>query len=111
MQPDPLAFVKWDKIADLAKRDPKNYLSYGAYWWSIKRLCREHGFDLGSNDDTEAREACESANPDPLELWYACVDHSQAHTKYTFRNGVCNLPDGTPYTLHDPDMFNQHAKL
>ena len=96
--------VNWGNIAKLLRDHPKHYQRYGAYWWTVKQMLREHGQDFGSTDDFEMRERTEAAIPDQLERWYAGVDYQQWHASNAFLNGVHLLDDGTRYELDDPDM-------
>ena len=44
-------------IAGRLRSNPRSYLAYGPYWWTVKAVLKAHWIDLGgSTDDTMAKE-------------------------------------------------------
>lgn len=44
-------------IAGRLRSNPRTYLAYGPYWWTVKAALKAHGVDLGGNtDDAMAKE-------------------------------------------------------
>ena len=44
-------------IRERLESDPRRYLSYGPYWWAIKKVLVDNGVPLGKVDDEEVRLA------------------------------------------------------
>ena len=44
-------------IRERLESDPRRYLSYGPYWWPIKKVLVDNGVPLGKVDDEEVRLA------------------------------------------------------
>ena len=44
-------------IRERLEADPRRYLSYGPYWWGIKKVLVDNGVPLGECDDEEIRLA------------------------------------------------------
>jgi hypothetical protein len=38
------------------EKDSVRYRDYGPYWWSLKMLLRDAGYDVGADDDASVRE-------------------------------------------------------
>lgn len=45
-------------IRERLESDPRRYLSYGPYWWAIKKVLVDNGVPLGKVDDEEFRNDC-----------------------------------------------------
>lgn len=45
-------------IRERLESDPRRYLSYGPYWWAIKKVLVDNGVPLGKVDDEEVRNDC-----------------------------------------------------
>ena len=48
-------------IRERLESDPRRYLSYGPYWWGIKKVLVDNGVPLGECDDEEIRLAYSGA--------------------------------------------------
>ena len=48
-------------IRERLEADPRRYLSYGPYWWGIKKVLVDNGVPLGECDDEEIRLAYSGA--------------------------------------------------
>jgi len=46
----------YDSVADYIQKDPSRYLYFGPYWWVLKRLLKQNGFDFGPNDEPQTVE-------------------------------------------------------
>ena len=101
---DSIHEVNWANVARMLRDNPSMHQRYGAYWWTVKQMLRDHDQDFGFIDDLQMRERIKAENPDELERWYAAVDYQQWHASNAFLNGIHLLDDGTRYELHDPDM-------
>ena len=44
-------------IRERLESDPRRYLSYGPYWWAIKKVLVDNGVPLGKVDDEKVRLA------------------------------------------------------
>lgn len=84
------------------KSKPDNYRAYGFYWWSIKRMLREEGANLGTNDDPEVRKMIERMYDDDDDLMLV-ADH-YANRMYGQNAHYHTLPNGEEYYIHDSDM-------
>ena len=42
-------------IRERLESDPRRYLSYGPYWWAIKKVLVDNGVPLGKVDDESGR--------------------------------------------------------
>lgn len=100
-------------ITDTLTGNPALYRSYGAYWWSIKKLLRDNGVDFGEDDELITREHV--AYSDPVDLLCAAAIYQE----HIIDGGGMNnnihqfTIDDEPfdYSLEDTDMeemiFNQ----
>lgn len=62
-------------ITSLLSEHPLSYRTYGPYWWSIKALLKERGFDYGDDDEPATREHFSYA--DPVDLICAAWAYQQ----------------------------------
>lgn len=61
-------------IRERLEADPRRYLSYGPYWWGIKKVLVDNGVPLGECDDEETIVMAEEFSqirqePSPLMTW------------------------------------------
>ena len=60
-------------IRERLEADPRRYLSYGPYWWGIKKVLVDNGVPLGECDDEEIRLAYSGATDEERERQKFCV--------------------------------------
>ena len=90
-------------IVERLHSNPKDYLSFGAYWWAVKELLRRQGTDFGNEDDARVREAY--AAKDDETLLVAAEAYREAYFAHYFvGNRDFTLANGQAYTLYDADM-------
>lgn len=90
-------------IAARLHANPKDYVSFGAYWWAVKDVLRRHGEHFGDEDDARAREAYAAKDDETLLL--AAEAYREAYFAHYFAgNRAFTLANGQEYTLYDADM-------
>ncbi|MBT0091824.1 hypothetical protein [Vibrio alginolyticus] len=62
-------------ISTLLQKNPQSYRSYGPYWWAVKSLLKEKGFDYGEDDEAITREHFNY--DDPVDLMCAAWAYQQ----------------------------------
>lgn len=100
-------------IAARLRKNPKVYLEYGVYWWALKQLLNEQGFNFGSETDSilAARYCVFDAKGDmDKERTIVAADEFATEYRATFFVGHCQFDlsgDGDEdyrYSLFDEDM-------
>jgi len=100
-------------IAARLRKNPKVYLEYGVYWWALKHLLNEQGFNFGSETDSilAARYCVFDAKGDmDKERTIVAADEFATEYRATFFVGHCQFDlsgDGDEdyrYSLFDEDM-------
>lgn len=95
-------------ILQVLQADPREYRSFGCYWWWLKSCLKRHGYTtehfygLGEAED---REAINHIEPGPDELVLArALDFYRYHRMFFVGDPVTYLPaTGEPYHLFDSD--------
>ena len=97
-------------IVQLLQADPKQYKAFGPYWWSVKRMLKEHYgpkalYLLGAQDDRETRIGVESHHGGDEEVWTAAIEHFRESVQTGNIDRVTEIPggDGAFYSVNDPD--------
>lgn len=85
--------------------NPKQYLEFGMYWPSLKKLLNEHGADLG-DDLIDDEMATTYSYKSPAALIYAAEWFKDVYRETWFvgNNQFTITDDGLNWTLHDEDM-------
>jgi hypothetical protein len=103
--------ANFEPLLHLLDQDPLAYLSFGVYWWSLKRLLRESGYEryyLGASDDPPVRVRINAlVGRDPASLLAVAAHHHRTKCEWGERyDGGSTFPDesGDTYTLRDPDF-------
>lgn len=98
-------------IAQRLAPDPRRYLDYGPYWWAVKDILRDHGYDLGAQSDPFVMQ--EYVFPEAVETLIAAdlfrselLGTSIIGTNKFILNGV----SGSFYSLFDEDMESMPKK-
>ncbi len=100
--------MRYDILASQLRQDPRRYLWFGPWWWTIKKAMAAAGENFGPEDDTYARTLMESTAPTPEDAIKRAMRHYDRMTG-AFRNHDFTLPNGQPYFLNDPDVL-MHAR-
>ncbi|WP_237363995.1 hypothetical protein [Vibrio marisflavi] len=93
--------------------DPLSYRNYGAYWWAIKKLMNERGYELG--DDEDPITSNHFTYSDPVTLLCAAwayqdgqiEDGYMYQSKHTYpivRDGDEDDIEDFEYSLEDHDL-------
>lgn len=94
-----------DVIKERLLKDNEAYLSYGPYWWALKKVLLANGFkEIGKTmDEPLAKEYC--GKSDEETIMAAESFREDYFTRYFAGNNSFELdPESdTPYWLHDPD--------
>ena len=98
-------------IAEILEENPKQYRSLGPYWWGVKQVLKQQGFDFGDFIDAEWFEQIDYGS----DVWNMLA--SYAYQMYAAANGLfesnehilCMIDDegnqqAVTYTLIDDDM-------
>lgn len=96
-------------VAQRLAQDRRRYLDYGMYWWPLKAIMRDAGYDMGSSGDPLVAQAYAQATPeqtlvaaDEFRTWNLANNF-----KYTDRY-MLDSESGEWWTLYDPDMELPH---
>lgn len=102
----PLAFVAGNIARNITSR-PNAYLMFGPYWWAVKAILRESGFQVGDIDDPLIAKAYGAeALGGQLQLLVAANQFAD-HYRQDFLQGTRDfvLTEGAAsYALYDADM-------
>ncbi len=94
-------------IASILETKPEYYRNYGIYWWSVKALLIEYGYNLGDEVEDVTKEHCSfDSNLTLLSAaWAYCQDviesgriYSSLHTYWL------DDEESLEYPLEDMDM-------
>jgi len=97
-------------VIQLLQANPSNYRAFGPYWWSIKRILKEHYnqdvlYALGPQDEPETRAILAKLWPAEESRWEAALNHYVEKTVHgEAQDRYSALPDGSPYEVHDQDF-------
>jgi hypothetical protein len=98
------------KVADIVKAKPEAYLTFGPWWWTVKRQLVGAGLMAGEVDVALAEEV--STGVDALDMAGAVAFHGynvdQLRVGNSFVVGT-ESGDVRDYTLVDPDMQRRIA--
>ncbi|MGL6448898.1 hypothetical protein ACSZNO_21480 [Aeromonas veronii] len=95
-------------LSDLLRKDPKQYRSYGPWWWPLKAMLIEHGHEVGAGGlemGTAERYTLESAALTVCAAWaYQQRMIEQGYLRCS--EHWLDLDDGETYeyNLYDSDM-------
>ena len=92
-------------IRERLERDPRRYLSYGPYWWAIKKVLVDNGVPLGKVDDEEVRLAYTGTTDEETivmaeEFRNNCLGNMKLYTD----RFMLDEESGRWWRLRDPDM-------
>lgn len=97
--------MNYRPLADQLKKYPDRYLAFGPYWYFVKDVLRREGFNFGSNDEPGTRAAMLAYHGgNKSETYKAALGHYNDHIGSLNKHNW-KLPDGSPYVLHDPDVY------
>lgn len=110
-KPKPVSRSFYEPLLHILDHDPAMYLSFGVYWWTLKRLLKRAGFEreyLGDADDPVCRQRMRSfMGEDPRDILRLAAHHHRAKIDWAEQyNGGSYYPDdtGDGYDLNDPDF-------
>ena len=97
-------------IRERLESDPRRYLSYGPYWWAIKKVLVDNGVPLGKVDDEEVRLAYTGTTDEETivmaeEFRSDCLDNMMLYTD----RFMLDKESGRWWRLRDPDMVAASA--
>lgn len=108
---EPVARTFYEPLLHLLDHNPAIYLSFGVYWWTLKRLLRTadyHREYLGDSDDPVCRKRMQRyAGTDPRDILRLAAGHHRAKIEHgEMYDGGSYFPDdsGDTYALNDPDF-------
>lgn len=102
-KPEDLLKISCNNIANRLKNDPARYREYGAYWWAVKLILKEQGYDFGDANNPALAEQFGMKNP--IRTLIAGELYKDAYCNFYLKgNTQFTLKDGAEYTLYDPDM-------
>lgn len=92
-------------IRERLESDPRRYLSYGPYWWAIKKVLVDNGVPLGKVDDEEVRLAYTGTTDEETivmaeEFRNDCLGNMKLYTD----RFMLDEESGRWWRLRDPDM-------
>lgn len=92
-------------IRERLESDPRRYLSYGPYWWAIKKVLVDNGVPLGKVDDEEVRRAYTGTTDEETivmaeEFRNDCLGNMKLYTD----RFMLDEESGRWWRLRDPDM-------
>ncbi len=92
-------------IRERLESDPRRYLSYGPYWWAIKKVLVDNGVPLGKVDDEEVRLAYTGTTDEETivmaeEFRNNCLGNMKLYTD----RFMLDEESGRWWRLRDPDM-------
>lgn len=92
-------------IRERLESDPRRYLSYGPYWWAIKKVLVDNGVPLGKVDDEKVRLAYTGTTDEETivmaeEFRSDCLDNMMLYTD----RFMLDEESGRWWRLRDPDM-------
>ena len=95
--------MRYDNLAQQLRLDPRRYLWFGPWWWTIKKAMNDTGERMGPEDDAGTRALLEKVAGGPEEALKRAMRH------YTLTTGAMpnhkfTLPSGEPYFLYDEDV-------
>lgn len=92
-------------IAARLRARPQDYVQFGPYWWAVKAVLAEAGYDFG--DDGDALVAAEYRGADLADTLVAAELFKDMHraTYFVGHNTYDLTGDGDAYELVDPDML------
>lgn len=93
-EPEKLVLKHLTSIAAILSENPASYRSYGPYWWSIKALLKDHGFDYGEDDEPVTRDHFNYT--DPVDLICAAWAYQQYVLEQQMGDHVIH-----PFTIDD----------
>jgi len=98
----PLLPVFVEQTRKVLLNDRKAYLRYGPYWWSVKRILRAGGVDVGTNDEPMWADEYDGATPELtlLAAWLFAEDNMGQFGVLTNEYEL----DGTTFLCYDGDM-------
>ena len=92
-------------IRERLESDPRRYLSYGPYWWAIKKVLVDNGVPLGKVDDEKVRLAYTGTTDEETivmaeEFRNDCLGNMKLYTD----RFMLDEESGRWWRLRDPDM-------
>lgn len=94
-----------ENIAKRVKSKPLNYLMFGCYWWPVKKILAENGYDFG--EETNQFYVNEYTLDTPeltlLEAWNF-ADMNRDYFSYGTREFDLDTDGESTITLFDKDM-------
>lgn len=101
----PLLPIFVEQTRKVLARDPHAYLRYGPYWWSIKRILRDNGVDVGPTDEPMWADeyAIAGDNGPALTLLAAWEFGDDNMGRFGVSTREYDL-DGVTFLLHDEDQ-------
>lgn len=91
-------------IADRLKSMPLAYLEFSVYWWAVKSILAQNGYNFGAFDDPYMRDL--HTLQDHKTTLFVAFNVADANRSYYF-HGTHEMKlndDGETYALYDPDM-------
>lgn len=86
----------------ILSRDITEYRSFGVYWWALKKLLHQHGYNVSGNIDADlARQHCGKTDAETIT---ACeLFRDSVASRYIKGNSEYAI-NGAKYNLFDEEM-------
>lgn len=92
-------------VAGRLKQDPRRYLDYGVWWWSLKELLNQEGYGLGNQSDPTVATIYKMEIPEETLIAAEEFRSKYLRTQFIYNNKfMVDSNDGGIYTLYDSDM-------
>ena len=105
-KPDIEPQMHWANVAQYLAHNTLKTEKLGPWWYTLKTLLRERGYDFGPHDDTHNRERMKAYYSSDIDAAKQAIAFMNDASKFNVYDGDGNsrYPDGTPYFLDDPDL-------
>lgn len=95
----------YDSFANYIRKNPSHYLYFGPYWWVLKRLLKQNGYNFGPNDEPHTVDRLVRLHGS-LEAARAAGMRYYQGLRGGYVDGHHSMPDtGEDYYLSDPDVY------
>ncbi len=91
-----------NQLAAELRQDPRRYLWFGPWWWTVKRALNAAGQHFGHEDEPGTRAILEGQCSGPDDALKRAMRHYEQN-KGALRNHNFTL-SGQPYFLHDDEV-------
>lgn len=97
-------------IFETLEHNPLNYRNYGAFWWAIKALMTQHGYELGEEQENVTKDHFTYA--DDVTLLCAAWNYQNVmiedgyiyQSVHTYQVEVDGDYESIEYSIEDSDM-------